>query len=88
MKMLFFLQLKRAVKAVPKLIAGAVIPLFLAGMAVFWAMQQQSDTTGTLLSPVALVNQDSEAYLDFILPLIEPAVFPLHSWKKKTPSPH
>ena len=71
MKMLFFLQLKRAVKAVPKLIAGAVIPLFLAGMAVFWAMQQQSDTTGTLLSPVALVNQDSEAYLDFILPLIE-----------------
>ena len=65
MNVLFFLQLKRAVKAVPKLIAGAVIPLFFAGMAVFWAMQQQSNTTGTLLSPVALVNQDSEEFLDF-----------------------
>lgn len=70
MKMLFFLQLKRAIKAVPKLIAGAVIPLFFAGMAVFWTMKQHSDTTGTLLSPVALVNQDSDAYLDFIFPLI------------------
>lgn len=73
MKVLFYLQLKRAVKAVPKLIAGAVIPLFFAGMAVFWALHHHTETAGTLLSPVALVNQDSEAYLDFVLPLITDA---------------
>ncbi|MCH5272074.1 MAG: ABC transporter permease [Lachnospiraceae bacterium] len=70
MKVLFFLQLKRALKAVPKLIAGAVIPLFFAGMAVFWAQKRHTDATGTLLSPVALVNQDTEAYLDFVFPFI------------------
>lgn len=73
MKVLFFLQLKRAVKAVPKLIAGAVIPLFFVGMAVFWALHHHTETSGTLLSPVALVNQDSEAYLDFVLPFITDA---------------
>lgn len=70
MNVLFFLQLKRAVKAVPRLIAGAAIPLFLAGMAVFWAQKHHTDATGTLLAPVALVNQDTQAYLDFIFPLI------------------
>lgn len=73
MNVFFFLQLKRALKAVPGLIAGAVIPLFLAGMAVFWAQKHHTDTTGTLLAPVALVNQDVEAYLDFIFPLITKA---------------
>lgn len=73
MKVLFFLQLKRAVKAVPKLLAGAVIPLIFAGMAVFCAMRYHSDNTGTLLSPVALVNQDTDDFLDFVLPLITEA---------------
>ena len=70
MSVLFFLQLKRALKAVPKVIAGAIIPLFLAGMAVFWAQKHYTEATGTALAPVALVNHDSETYLDFILPLI------------------
>lgn len=70
MSVLFFLQLKRALKAVPRILAGAIIPLFLAGMAVFWAQKQYTKDTGTLLSPVALVNQDSESYLDTILPMI------------------
>jgi len=70
MSFLFFLQLKRALKAVPRMLAGAIIPLFLAGMAVFFAHKQHSDSTGTALAPVALVNQDSEAYLDVILPMI------------------
>lgn len=70
MSTLFFLQLKRALKAVPKVIAGAIIPLFLAGMAVFFAQKQHAKETGTLLSPVAYVNQDSDSYLDMILPMI------------------
>lgn len=70
MTVLFFLQLKRALKAVPRILAGAMIPLFLAGMAVFWAQTQYTKTTGTVLSPVALVNQDSSSYLDMILPMI------------------
>lgn len=70
MSVLFFLQLKRAVKAVPRIIAGALIPLFLAGMAVFWAQKQHSEDTGSLLSPVALVNHDSQSNLDLILPMI------------------
>ncbi|MDD6037091.1 MAG: ABC transporter permease [Lachnospiraceae bacterium] len=70
MTVLFFLQLKRALKAVPKLIAGAVIPLFLAGMAVFWAKEMHTKNTGTVTAPVALVNYDSESYLELILPLI------------------
>lgn len=70
MSFLFFLQLKRALKAVPRMLAGATIPLFLAGMAVFFAQKQHADSTGTALAPVALVNQDSEAYLDVLLPMI------------------
>lgn len=70
MSTLFFLQFKRAIKAVPRIIAGAVIPLLLAGMAVFFAQKQYSKATGTLLAPVALVNQDSEAYMDILLPMI------------------
>ncbi len=70
MKILFFLQLKRALKAVPRVLAGAIIPLFLAGMAVFFAQKQHAEQTGSLLSPVALVNQDTNAYLDLILPMI------------------
>lgn len=70
MSVLFFLQLKRALKAVPRVIAGAILPLFLAGMAVFFAKEQYTERTGTLLSPVALVNQDSASYLDLILPMI------------------
>lgn len=74
MKLLFFLQFKRAIKAVPKLIAGAVIPLFLAGMAVFWAQHNQaSDNPETLLAPVAIVNQDSEEYFDFVYSFISEA---------------
>ena len=70
MSVLFFLQLKRAVKAIPRMIAGAILPLFLAGMAVFFAQKQYTDSTGTMLSPVALVNQDSQAYLDLVMPMI------------------
>lgn len=70
MSVLFFLQLKRALKAVPRVLAGACIPLFLAGMAVFFAQQYYTQSTGGLLAPVALVNQDSEAYLDTLLPMI------------------
>lgn len=70
MSTLFFLQLKRAVKAVPKVIVSAIIPLFLAGMAVFFSQKQHEAHTGTPLSPVALVNQDSASYLDIILPMI------------------
>ena len=70
MSVLFFLQLKRALRAVPRIIAGAVIPLFLAGMAVFFAQKIHFKNSDTVLSPVALVNHDSEAYLDIILPII------------------
>jgi len=70
MSVLFFLQLKRALRAVPRMIAGAIIPLFLAGMAVFFAQKMHLKNTDTVLSPVALVNHDSEAYLDLILPMI------------------
>ena len=70
MSVLFFLQLKRALRAVPRIIAGAIIPLFLACMAVFFAQKMHLQNTATVLSPVALVNHDSEAYLDFILPMI------------------
>ncbi len=70
MSVLFFLQLKRALRAVPRIIAGAIIPLFLAGMAVFFAQRMHLKNTDTVLSPVALVNHDSEAYLDLILPMI------------------
>jgi len=70
MSVLFFLQLKRALKALPRIIAGAVIPLFLAGMAVFFAQNHYTKQTGTVLSPVALVNHDSKTYLDLILPMI------------------
>lgn len=70
MSVLFFLQLKRALKALPRIIAGAVIPLFLAGMAVFLAQNHYSKQTGTSVSPVALVNHDSETYLNLILPMV------------------
>lgn len=70
MSVLFFLQLKRALKAVPRILAGAMIPLFLAGMAVFFAQHHYTESTGTVLSPVALVNQDSGSYLDLVLPMI------------------
>lgn len=70
MSILFCLQLKRAVKAIPRIIVGALIPLFLAGIAVYGAQKQHTQATGSLLSPVALVNHDSEAYLDMILPMI------------------
>lgn len=70
MATLFLLQLKRALKAVPKVIAGAILPVLLAGMAVFFAQKQHTKETGTLLSPVAYVNQDSDSYLDIILPMI------------------
>lgn len=70
MSVLFFLQLKRALKALPRIIAGAVIPLFLAGVAVFFAQAHYTEKNGTALSPVALVNHDSETYLDLILPMI------------------
>lgn len=73
MKMLFFLQLKRVIKAVPRLLAGAVLPLILAGMAVFWAFRHSALQTKNILSPVALVNHDSETYLNFILPMITEA---------------
>ncbi len=70
MSVLFFLQLKRAVKAVPRVIAGAIIPLLLTGMAVFFAWKHHASSSDTVLSPVALVNQDSKDYLDMILPMI------------------
>ena len=70
MAVLFFLQLKRAVKAVPRVIAGAIIPLFLAGMAVFFAWKHHSSASNTVLSPVALVNQDTKENLALILPMI------------------
>ncbi len=70
MSVLFFLQLKRALRAVPRVIAGAIIPLFLAGMAVFFAQKHYTGSTGSVLSPVALVNQDSGTYLEMILPMI------------------
>ncbi len=70
MIVLFFLQLKRALKAVPRVIAGAIIPLLLAGMAVFFAWKHHAASSDTVLSPVALVNQDSEKNLNMILPMI------------------
>ncbi len=70
MSVLFFLQLKRALKTVPRIVAGAIIPLFLAGMAVFFAQKIHLKNTDTVLSPVALVNYDSDTYLDLILPMI------------------
>lgn len=70
MSVLFFLQLKRALRAVPRIVAGAIIPLFLAGMAVFFAQKIHLKSTDTVISPVALVNHDSETYLDLILPMI------------------
>lgn len=70
MSVLFFLQLKRALRAVPRIVAGAIIPLFLAGMAVFFAQKIHLKNTDTVISPVALVNHDSETYLDLILPMI------------------
>jgi len=70
MSVLFFLQLKRALRAVPRIVAGAIIPLLLAGMAVFFAHKIHLKNSDTVISPVALVNHDSETYLDFILPMI------------------
>lgn len=70
MAVLFFLQLKRALKAVPRVIAGAIIPLLLAGMAVFFAWKHHSSSSDTVLSPVALVNQDTKENLAMILPMI------------------
>lgn len=70
MTVLFFLQLKRALKAVPRLIAGAILPLFLAGMVIFLTQKYNSNTANTTTAPIALVNHDSERYLDFLLPLI------------------
>jgi len=70
MSILFFLQLKRALKAVPRIIAGALIPLFLAGMAVILSQKIYTQNTSAVISPVAIVNHDSEAYLDIILPMI------------------
>lgn len=70
MHVLFFLQLKRALRAVPRMIAGAILPLLLAAMAVFLAQKLYQKNTDTVLSPVALVNHDSETYLDLILPMI------------------
>lgn len=69
MKLLFFLQFKRAIKAVPKLIAGALLPLLIAGMAIFVAKNQSSDTSSSV-APVALVNQDTPEYFDFVYPFI------------------
>ena len=70
MSVLFFLQLKRALKAVPRVIAGAILPLLLAGMAVFFARNYYASATDTVLSPVALVNQDTGDSLTMILPII------------------
>lgn len=70
MSVLFFLQLKRALKAVPLVIAGAILPLFLTGTAIFFAWSYHAASSGTILSPVALVNQDSGESLDMILPMI------------------
>lgn len=70
MTVLFFLQLKRALKAVPRVIAGAIIPLLLAGMAVFFAWKHHVSSLGTVLSPVALVNQDTKENLAMVLPMI------------------
>lgn len=70
MSVLFFLQLKRALKAVPRVIAGATIPLLLVGMAVFFAWSHHTASSKTLLSPVALVNQDAGDSLNMILPMI------------------
>ncbi len=70
MSVLFFLQLKRALKAVPRMLAGAIIPLFLAGMAVFFAQNRYAKQNDSVLAPVALVNHDSASALDIILPMI------------------
>lgn len=70
MSVLFFLQLKRALKAVPRVIAGAIIPLLLAGTAVFFVWYYHAASSDTVLSPVALVNQDAGEHLDMILPMI------------------
>lgn len=70
MSVLFFLQLKRALRAVPRIIAGALIPLLLAGMVVFFSHRQYIKTTDAVISPVGLVNHDSEEYLNLILPMI------------------
>lgn len=70
MAVLFFLQLKRAVKAVPRVIAGAILPLLLAGMAVFFVWKHHSSASDTVLSPIALVNQDTKENLALILPII------------------
>lgn len=70
MSVLFFLQLKRALKAVPRVIAGAIIPLLLAGMAVFFLWKHHTASSDTVLSPVALVNQDAGEHLAIVLPMI------------------
>ncbi len=70
MSVLFFLQLKRALKAVPRVIVGAIIPLLLAGMVVFFAWKHHAASSATVLSPVALVNQDNKEHLNMILPMI------------------
>ncbi len=70
MSVLFFLQLKRALKAVPRVIAGAIIPLLLVGMAVFFLWKQHTASSDTVLSPIALVNQDAAEHLAMILPMI------------------
>ena len=69
MALLFILQLKRAIKAVPKLILGALLPLLLSALAILYVRHMSSgEQHQTLVSPIALVNYDEKADLDFMLP--------------------
>lgn len=63
------LQFKRAWKTLPKLLLGAILPILLTGMAVFYSKHRgATEASGSFISPVALVNYDDKADLDFMLP--------------------
>ena len=69
MALLLYLQLKRAIRTVPRLLLGALIPLLLTGLAVLYARRfSGTGNSSSLISPVALVNYDEQADLDFMLP--------------------
>lgn len=69
MSRLLKLQWKRLIKAIPRLLIGAVIPVIFAGMTVFFTLKV-GENGEAQKTKVALVNYDSENSLSFVLPYV------------------
>lgn len=69
MAILLHLQYKRAIKAIPRLFLGAILPILLAALALLYVrLSSVTKEPQALVSPVAIVNYDQKADLDFMLP--------------------